>query len=86
MEYEKIIFFRNLFLRMLAVGIVIALLLFGATMALWDTAAGWVSHLFNVDEKVLGPLILAFFSYVRIVLLFFFLTPAIALHWIAKKR
>lgn len=86
MEHEKIIFFRNLFLRMFVVGIVIALLLFGATMAMWDTAAGWVRHLFNLDEKELGPLVLAFFIHVRIVLLFFFLTPAIALHWAAKKQ
>ena len=85
MEHEKIIFLRNLFLRMFVVGIVIALLLFGATLAFWNVAVGWVMHLFSVDEKTLGSIVLTFFTNVRIVVLFFFLVPAIALHWAAKK-
>jgi hypothetical protein len=85
MEREKIIFLRNLFLRMFVVGIVIALLLLSATLAFWNTAAGCVMHLFSVDEKTLGRIVLTFFTNVRIVVLFFFLVPAIALHWTAKK-
>ena len=85
MEREKIIFLRNLFLRMFVVGIVIALRLLGATLAFWNIAAGWVMHLFSVDEKTLGIIVLTFFTNVRIVVLFFFLVPAIALHWMAKK-
>ena len=85
MEREKIMFLRNLVLRMFVVGIVIALLLLGATLAFWNTAAGWVMHLFSVDEKTLGRIVLTFFTNVRIVVLFFFLVPAIALHWTAKK-
>ncbi len=85
MEREKIIFFRNLFLRMFVVGIVIGFLLLGATLAFWNTAASWVMHLFSVDEKTLGRIVLTFFTNVRIVVLFFFLVPAIALHWAAKK-
>lgn len=85
MEREKIIFFRNLFLRMFVLGIVVGIILFGATLAFWDFAAGWVMHLFRVDEKTLGSIILTFFTNVRIVLLFFFLVPAIALHWAVKK-
>ena len=85
MEREKIIFLRNLFLRMFVVGIVIALLLLGATLAFWNTAGGWVMNLFSVDEKTLGRIVLTFFTNVRIVVLFFFLVPAIALHWTAKK-
>ena len=75
MEREKIIFLRNLFLRMFVVGIVIALLLFGATLVFWNVAAGWVMHLFSVDEKTLGRIVLTFFTNVRIVVLFFFLNP-----------
>ena len=67
------------------VGIVVALLLLGATLAFWNVAAGWVMHLFSVDEKTLGRIVLTFFTNVRIVVLFFFLVPAIALHWMAKK-
>ena len=86
MERDKIIFWRDLFLRMFVVGIVVAVLLFGATMALWNTAAAWVIHLFSVNEEALGRIVLTFFLNVRIVLLFFFLVPAIALHWMAKKQ
>ncbi len=86
MEREKIIFWRDLFLRMFIVGLVVALLILGATMAFWNTAAGVVMHLFLVDEKALGRIALTFFSNVRIVLIFFFLVPALALHWMAKKR
>jgi hypothetical protein len=85
MEREKIIFLRNLFLRMFVVGIVIALLLFGATLVFWNVAAGWVMHLFSVDEKTLGRIVLTFFTNVRFVVLYFFLVPGIALHWMAKK-
>jgi hypothetical protein len=86
MERDKIIFWRDLFLRMFVVGIVVAVLLFGATMALWNTAAASVMHLFGVNEEALGRVVLIFFANVRIVLLFFFLVPAIALHWMAKKQ
>ncbi len=86
MEREKIIFFRNLFLRMFVVGLVFALLLLGATLAFWNMAAGWVMSLFAVDEKTLGRIVVTFFTNVRIVVLFFFLVPAIALHWMAKKQ
>jgi hypothetical protein len=85
MEREKTIFFRNLFLRMFVVGIVFALLLLGATLVFWNTAAGLVMHLFMVDEKALGRIVLIFFTNVRLIVLFLFLVPAIALHWAAKK-
>ena len=86
MERDKIIFWRDLFLRMFVVGIVVAGLIFGATLALWNTAAAWVMHLFSVNEEALGRIVLTFFTNVRIVLLFFFLVPAIALHWMAQKQ
>lgn len=86
MERDKIIFWRDLFLRMFVVGLVVAMLLFGATMALWNTAAAWVMHFFSVNEEALARIVLTFFLNVRIVLLFFFLVPTIALHWMAKKQ
>ena len=68
------------------VGIALALLLLGATLVFWNTAAGWVMHLFGVDEKALGRIVLSFFTNVRLVVLYLFLVPAIALHWTAKKQ
>jgi hypothetical protein len=86
MEREKIIFWRDLLLRMFVIGLVVALLILGGTVAFWNTAARVVMHLFLVDEKALGRLTLTFFINVRIVLIFFFLVPALALHWMTKKK
>jgi preprotein translocase subunit SecG len=86
MDKERIILLRNFFWRAFVIALVIAILMFVATMLLWNTAAGWVNHFFEVDEKEMGRIVLAFFLDIRIVILFFFLTPALALHWMAKKR
>jgi hypothetical protein len=56
------------------------------TLALWNTWTGWVTHLFLVDEKDLGRIVVEFFAHVRIVLIFLFLVPALALHWMARKQ
>jgi len=45
----------------------------------------WASQLFKTDEKELGRLVIVFFMDLRIVLVFFFLVPALALHWTARK-
>ena len=37
------------------------------------------------DEKELGRLVMVFFMSLRIVLVFFFLVPALALHWTGRK-
>lgn len=86
MEREKIIFFRNLFLRAFVVGVVFALVLLGATFLLWDTAAAMMLSLLKVDEKEFGRIVLTFFVHVRLVVVFLFLVPAVALHWTAKKQ
>ena len=85
MDREKVIFFRNLFLRLFVIGVVFAILLFVATLAFWNTATGLVMHLFKVDEKELGRIVLSFFLNMRLIVLFLFLAPALALHWTAKK-
>ena len=86
MDREKIIFFRNLLLRAFVIGVGFVLLIFAATTLLWDTFAGWMRHLFLVDEKELGRVLLGFFANARLILVFLFLTPALALHWTARKQ
>ena len=86
MEHQQIILFRNLFFRTFVIGVIFALLLVILTFTLWNVWAGWVMSLFRVEEKQLGEVVLLFFTNVRIVLLFFFLAPALALHWTAKKN
>ena len=85
MEHAKIIFFRNVFFRAFVIGVVFALVFFILTYAFWDTWASWVAHLFKVDERELGRVVLLFFMQIRIVIVFLFLVPALALHWMAKK-
>jgi hypothetical protein len=86
MEREKIIFFRNCFFAAFIIGLVFALFYFFATMLLWNTGASWATHFFKIDEKEFGRLVLLFFIELRVVLVFFFLVPALALHWIARRR
>jgi hypothetical protein len=84
MDYGKIIFFRNFFVRAFIIGVVFALFYFIVTYAFWDTWASWATHVFKTDEKELGRVVLMFFVELRLVLVFLFLVPALALHWMAR--
>jgi hypothetical protein len=86
MEYEKIILLRNFFFRCFVIGVLIAILFLILTFALWSTWEGLVIHLFALDEKDVGRIVVEFFTQIRIVLIFFFLVPTLALHWSAKKQ
>lgn len=86
MEREKIIFFRNFLLRAFVIGLAFALFYFGAAYLFWNVSVSWAHSMFKVDEKQLGQVVLQFFLNVRIVLVFLFLVPALALHWSAKKK
>ena len=85
MEHEKIIFLRNFFFRAFVIGVAFALLYFIVACAFWNTWATWIAYWFKVDEKEFGRLVLLFFTQIRIVIVFLFLVPALALHWMAKK-
>lgn len=86
MEREKIIFFRNFFFAAFVIGVIFALFYFGATLLFWNAGASWAKDLFKIDEKEFGKLVLLFFIQIRVVLVFFFLVPALALHWMGRKR
>ena len=85
MDRDKIIFFRNFFFCAFIIGVVFALFYFSVTYAFWDTWAPWATHVFKTDEKELGRVVLMFFVELRLVLVFLFLVPALALHWMARK-
>ncbi|PYJ47702.1 MAG: hypothetical protein DME50_01325 [Verrucomicrobia bacterium] len=86
MEREKIIFFRNFFFRAFVIGLAFALFYFVATFVFWDTGVSWATHFFKIDEREFGRLVLMFFLELRVVIVFFFLVPALALHWSAQKK
>jgi len=86
MDRDKIIFFRNFFFTAFIIGLLFALFYLGATFLFWNTGADWAAHLFKIDEKEFGKLVLLFFIQLRVVLVFFFLVPVLALHWIVRKR
>ena len=86
MERERIIFFRNFFFCAFIIGLVFALFYFAATILLLDTGVSLATHFFKIDEKEFGRLVLLFFILLRVVLVFLFLVPALALHWMARKR
>jgi len=85
MEREKIIFLRNFFFRAFIIGVAFALFYFVVTVAFWDTWEPLVLHLFKVDEKEIGRIAVLFFTEARLVVVFLFLVPALALHWSATK-
>jgi len=85
MEYEKIIFFRNFFFRAFVIAIAFALFYFIATCLFWNTGVSWATHFFKIDEKEFGRLVLLFFMELRVVVVFLFLVPTLALHWMARK-
>ncbi len=86
MDRAKIIFFRNFFVTAFVIGLIFALFYFGATLLFWKTGAAFTMHFFKIDEKGFGRLVLLFFIQLRVALVFFFLVPALALHWMARKR
>jgi hypothetical protein len=86
MEHDKIIFLRNFFFCAFIIGLIFALFYFAATTLLWNTAAAWATYFFKIDEREFGRLVLMFFIELRLVLVFFFLVPALALHWMAGRK
>jgi len=86
MEREKIIFLRNLFFRAFIIGVLVALFYFIVTYAFWDIWVAWTTRFLRIDEKELAKLVLMFFLELRLVIVFLFLVPALALHWSAQKK
>ena len=86
MEHHKIIFFRNFFFRAFIIGLAFAVFYFIATYMFWNTGVSWATHFFKIEEREFGRLVLMFFIDLRVVLVFLFLVPALALHWVSRKQ
>ncbi len=86
MDNGKIIFWRNFLLRTFLIGFILAILLFMGTVSIWQHWSSLINNLFGIDEKELGKLFVNSMLYLRILLLFVILAPAIALHSLVKKK
>lgn len=86
MEVNKIIFFRNFLFRTFIIGVLFAIFLGVMTLTFWDSLVSLSQQFFKMDEKELGELMLNFFMHVRLILLFLFLAPTLALHWMVKGK
>ena len=86
MEKQQVLFFRNLFLRAFVVGVVSAVLYFIITISFWDTWVSLLQKMFKLDEKDTSRAVIAGFTLIRLILVFFMLVPAIALHWTSKMK
>ncbi|MBS3992499.1 MAG: hypothetical protein KGZ87_02165 [Bacteroidetes bacterium] len=76
---------RNLLFKAFLIGLAAFIILLIGTVLIWDTWAAFVYSTFKVDEATLGKLVVNSFLYSRMILIFLFLVPAIALHIVVKK-
>lgn len=86
MDNNTILFVRNFLFRTFLVGLVLAIILFVATVALRSVWLSLATTTFNLEEHEVSELVLGTFLHVRIILLFLILAPAIALHWMSKGK
>jgi hypothetical protein len=86
MEKQQVLFFRNLLLRAFVVGVIFAVLYFIITISFWDAWVSLLHKMFKLDEKDTSRVAIAGFTLIRLILVFFMLVPAIALHWTSKMK
>ena len=86
METDKILFLRNFLFKTFLVGLVLAVILFIGMIALRGVWLSVAMSLFHLEEPEINEAIFAFILDVRLVLLFFILAPALALHWMVKNK
>jgi hypothetical protein len=86
METDKMIFLRGFLFKTFLVGVLFAIIVALLTFAMRGVFMPLATNVFRVEEAEVNELIFAFFLNVRLVLLFFFLVPAVALHWIIRSK
>ena len=86
METDKMIFLRGFLFKTFLVGILLAIFVGLLTGALRGTFMPMVTSIFRIEETKVNELMLAFFLNVRLVLLFFLLAPAVAMHWMIRSK
>jgi hypothetical protein len=77
---------RNILLRTALITLILAWLLAGMTIGLWDVWSTTTSQWFRTPTAELGPMISNWFALIKFYLIFVLLAPALGLHWEIKKR
>lgn len=86
MALETLRLIRNILLRSVVIGIVIALLMLVAMLAFWSFWTGLAMTWFRTDEAHLSALVLRLFTEIRFFLVFVLLTPGLAIHWTYRSE
>ena len=86
MTVSQMIFWRNFLLRIFLIGVALALLMFVIIEVFWSTWISAAISMVHVDEPVLAQAVVQMFMEMRIVIIFFLLAPALALHWMIRGR
>lgn len=86
MNIASLIQIRNVLLRTLLISLILAYILAGLTVALWDTWSGITSQWFRTPVEELGPMISSWFALIKFYMIFVLLAPALGLHWEIKRR
>ena len=85
MDTSKLIQLRNFFFKAFLIGFVAFLILLFATIFMWDIWSSFIETELKVEPAILGELVVNSFLLTRMLIIFLFLVPAIALHIIIKK-
>jgi hypothetical protein len=86
MTVTQMIFWRNFLLRTFLIGILLALLMFVLIRVFWSTWVTAAVSMVHVEEPVLAQAVVQMFMEMRIVIIFFLIAPALALHWMIRGR
>jgi len=86
MNLEALKQIRNVLLRTALISLILAWLLAGLTIGLWDTWSSITSQWFRTPVTELGPLMSNWFALIKFYMIFVLLAPALGLHWEIKRR
>ncbi|MGD9581540.1 MAG: hypothetical protein AB7V50_09215 [Vampirovibrionia bacterium] len=81
---EKLILIEEILFKSFLIGVVF--LLFSAVIyfGFSNQLIGLWSSMYNIDSKTASIIMISFMGLSKIILLFFFLVPALAVHWMRR--
>jgi hypothetical protein len=86
MALDTLRLIRNILFRSLAIGVVMVLLMYIATVAGWQLWTTLVAQLFRTDEAHLIAAVLGLFTAVKFYFVFVLLVPGLAIQWTIRSE